>query len=180
MSPRSEWILGRLAGATSVALVLTVAATAGTIAWPRVASAVGLDRKAARAAAYPAGTTIDTPAAWHEDAPYTLVLFARATCAACEKAMPYLKTLTASLRGRAAVVYASAGVKFERADEVKYARAIGIGESQVHAAPDGLKVRVTPTLVLVNQRGEVLASFEGVGPGSKQAVITQALDGLLK
>ena len=180
MSPRSEWIVGRLAGATSVALVLMVAATAGTIVWPRVAGAVGLERKVVRTPAYPAGATIDTPAAWHQDTPYTVVIFARSTCAACEKAVPYLKGLTASLRGRAAVVYASAGVKLERAEEMKYARAIGIGESQVHAAPEGLKVRVTPTLVLVNQRGEVLASFEGVGPGSKQAVITQTLDGLIK
>ena len=180
MSPRSEWILGRLAGATSVALVLLAAVTAGTIAWPRVAGAVGLERKAARTPAYPAGATIDTPVAWHQDAPYTLVIFARSTCAACEKAAPYLKGLTASLRGRAAVVYASAGVKLERDEEVKSAQAIGVGGSQVPAAPDGLKVRVTPTLVLVNQHGEVLTSFEGVGPGSKQAVITKTIDGLLK
>ena len=180
MTPRAEWILGRLAGATSVALVLMVAATAGSIAWPRVAGAVGLDRNAVRAVAYPAGATIDTPPAWHQDTPYTLVIFARSTCAACEKAAPYLTGLIASLRGRAAVVYASAGVKLARAEELQAARAIGVGESQVHEAPAGLKVRVTPTLVLVNQRGEVLASFEGVGPGSKQAVITKTLDGLIK
>ena len=180
MSPRSEWILGRLAGATSVALVLMAAVTAGTIAWPRVASAVGLERKAVRTPAYPAGATIDTPVAWHQDAPYTLVIFARSTCAACEKAAPYLKGLTASLRGRAAVVYASAGVSLERAAWTWDSPMPIACAYFTSAAPDGLKVRVTPTLVLVNQHGEVLTSFEGVGPGSKQAVITQTLDGLLK
>ena len=179
MAPHTARTIERIATATSIGLGLLLTITVMTVAWPRVTSALGIERTApAPTTAYEAGTIIDTPDAWHRDAPYTLVLFARSSCGACQTASPYLKTLVGRVRAKGAVVLA--GSEQARDEDAAYARGLGLTGAEFRVTPAGLRVRATPTLVLVNREGRILGTWEGVGKEDRQASITQAIDVLMK
>jgi peroxiredoxin len=154
--------------------VLLLGATVVAVAWPRITHTLGVKPAAAREAAYRTGQTIDVPAEWYQSSPYTVLLFARASCGACQQAQPFFKQLVAGLKGRASVVLA--GSDQEREDDATYGRALGLKDPSLLVAPAGLKVRATPTLVLINQRGEILGAWEGVGPPEHQTTIAKAID----
>jgi thiol-disulfide isomerase/thioredoxin len=180
MTHTNDRALNRLSIAASLALVLMVGATTTYIAWPRVASAVGLKPAPPPPAppAYIAGQGIDVPAAWYASSPRTLILFARDSCVACQKAQPFLKTLVAGLENKASVVMAHpAGTDVE---DVAFAKGLGLADANIHVVTSNLRVKATPTLVLVNQQGEILAAWEGAGKGDRQAEIVKTINGLLK
>lgn len=161
----------------SVGFVLTLAVTTTIVVWPLIGPAGSAPAQAAPKPAYNAGEGIDVPAAWYQEAPHTLVLFAQAACGACQSAAPYLQTLRSHLEGRATLVVATPGA--QRDAEVEYAARIGVSDHAVYPAGPGLRVRVTPTLVLVNRKGDILGAWEGVGPEAKQQELTKAIDAAL-
>jgi hypothetical protein len=114
------------------------------------------------------------PAEWYRGSARTLVLFGQASCGACQDAKPFLQQLVSTLHGRTAVVVASPGNAL--ADDTAWAAAIGIPGTAVHAVPGRLRVRVTPTLVIVNQQGEILGAWEGIGPPDKHADLAYAIN----
>jgi len=172
----TDQFVGRTAAITNAGLVLILLVTAMTVAWPRVTNALGMRPKPAQLA-YRTGQTIDTPADWYQTSPYTLVVFARASCGACQQAQPFLKQLVSDLGAKGSVVLGSTGK--EPAEELGYGRTIGLDDTAVKVAPEGLRVRYTPTLVLVDQQGNVLASWEGVGPSTKQAQIVKTIQSIV-
>jgi peroxiredoxin len=165
----------KTASITNAGLVLILLVTAMMVAWPRVTNALGM--RHAPEPAYRAGQTIDTPADWYSSSSYTLVVFARASCGACQTAQPFLKQLVADLGSRSAVVLGTTGK--EPKEEVGYGESLGLAGEAVKIVPAGVRVRATPTLVLVNAQGQVLAAWEGVGPESKQAQIRQTVASLV-
>lgn len=169
---QSDRALSRLSLAASFGLVLMVAATAGYIGWPRVAAAIGI-RPDVPPPAYAAGQHIDVPRDWYERSSHTLVLFARASCGACDKAQPFLKSLVSSLNGRAAAVMAHPAATV--AEDSAFARGLGIADGDIRVVTADLRVRATPTLVLVDQQGAILAAWEGVGSPERQAEVTRAI-----
>jgi hypothetical protein len=176
MTTNTDVLVRRTTTILSGVLLCTVCATAAMVFWP--ASRPSAESAAAATApAYRAGESIDTPAAWHESSSHTLVLFAQAACGACQNAQPYLKSLVAHLEGRAAIVLATPGPR--REVELEYAAAIGIPESAVHASPRTARARVTPTLVVVDRTGRILAAWEGVGPEDRHDALTRAIDGAI-
>lgn len=180
MNPRSDKTLRRLSVAASIGFMLMVGATTTYIAWPRVAGAIGIKPAPPPPAppAYVAGQQVDVPAEWYNTARHTLVLFARESCSACQKAQPYLQTLVESVKGRASVVMAHPAGNEE--SDALFARSMGIPEANRHIVKTRLRVKATPTLLLVNQQGAILAAWEGAGRTEKQAEITKTIHGLLK
>ena len=154
-------------------MTVALAASALVVAWPRVTHALGIKPKPP-AAAYSAGDRVDVPADWYRSSPRTLVLFARASCGACEKAQPFLKDLATRISGKSAFVVAG-GVETKEEDAT-FARSLGATESSIKTTPPGVRVRATPTLVLVDDRGIVLDAWEGVGPAEKQGAIVKAIE----
>src|SRR5688572_30512368 len=112
MALEPDVLLRRVSMVTSALLVIVLTATGLAIAWPRITAAMGA-RPAPAPPAYRTGETVDVPAAWYSQSPRTLVLFAQASCGACQTAQPYLQQLIGHLRDRAAVVVASPGTAFE-------------------------------------------------------------------
>ena len=168
-------MLGGAAMTTIVTCALLLAGTAGTVAWPRLRHTLGVrPAAAAAAAAYRTGQVVDVPADWYQSSPYTVVLFARAACGPCQTAQPFFKQLVTDLKGRAAVVLV--GGDDDREGDVGYGRSLGLKDTGIQMAPEGLKVRATPTLVLVNQRGEILGAWEGVGTATRQTTIAKAIE----
>jgi thiol-disulfide isomerase/thioredoxin len=172
VNARTEKLVEKSASLTNAGLVLLLLVTAMTVAWPRATSALGMKPRAIEPA-YKTGQTIDTPSEWYASADHTLVVFARASCGACQNAEPFLKQLVADLGAKSAVVLGSNGK--EPNEELGYARALGLSETSVRVVPTGLRVRSTPTLVLVDRQGQVLAAWEGVGPEKKQKEIRASL-----
>ena len=72
-----------------------------------------------------------------------------------------------------------AGGSTTQGEDAAYARSLGTPDASIKTSPADLRVRSTPTLVLVNQRGEILKAWEGVGPPDKQAAIARAIDAAL-
>ncbi|HUL74442.1 MAG TPA: hypothetical protein VLT86_15145 [Vicinamibacterales bacterium] len=177
MTPQdTDRFVGRTAAITNAGLVLILLVTAMTVAWPRVTSALGMRPKPVELA-YRAGQTIDTPADWYQASPYTLVVFARASCGACQQAEPFLKRLVTELSAKSAIVLGATGK--EPDEELGYGRAIGLDDAAVKVVPAGLRVRATPTLVLVDRQGQILASWEGVGPETKQMQIVKTIQSIV-
>jgi hypothetical protein len=173
MTGRENHALSRASVVASFSLVLGLAITVGYVAWPRVASALGVTPPKA-AAAYAAGQMADVPVEWYQHDAYTLVIFARASCGACEKAQPFLAGLVRHVQGRAGVVMA--GPASTHDEDVRFANSLGIGDARTHVVPSTARVRATPTLVLLNQRGLVVEAWEGVGSAEHQGEITKAVD----
>lgn len=179
MAPHTARTIERIATAISVALGLLLTTTVVAVAWPRVTSALGVEREAPiPTPAYEAGGQIDTPDAWYRESAHTLVLFARSSCGACQTASPYLTTLLARVKATGGVVLA--GSDQARDEDAAYARSLGLTDTEFQVTPAGLRVRATPTLVLVNRQGRILGAWEGVGKPDRQASITQAIDDLIK
>lgn len=170
---RSDRFLNRFSVTASIVLAVMLCTTLGVVFWPRVAAALGV-KPAPPAAAYVAGDRVDVPAAWYTRHPKTLVVFARAACGACQNAQPLLKTLAASvIAGGGGVTIA--GHRESPADDASFARSLGVPEEAIVVFPAGLRVRVTPTLILVSRDGTILHAWEGVGPDAKQQSITAAI-----
>ena len=172
MNERTDRLIDRVAIGTSIALLAVFAATLATLAWPRMTDALGGEPSAPEPA-YRAGAAIDTPKEWYQGAQYTLLLFARASCSACQTAQPFFKRLVNDIGATIRVVLVtSAG---EADEDAYFARGLGLEANAIRTAVPGLSVRVTPTLVLVDRQGTVLDAWEGVGPVEKQSEIAQSL-----
>ena len=172
----SDKAVNRLSIVATLGLVGMVVATAMYIGWPRVANALGLG-PAPPPPAYVAGQQVDVPAHWYNGADKTLLIFAKASCKACEKAQPFIKGLVGRVNGRAAAVMAHP--PGDPAD-LKFAQSLGITEDYVVTVGKGLRVKATPTILLLNKNGTVLDAWEGVGPPEKQSTIVKALDAALR
>ena len=66
------------------------------------------------------------------------------------------------------------------ADDTAFAKSLGITSDRIVVAGPGLRVRATPTLVLVNQNGTVIEAWEGAGPPERQSAIVKAIDVALR
>jgi thiol-disulfide isomerase/thioredoxin len=170
-------LVGRLATGVSVILGAVLIASVTVVFWPRVAQAIGL--KASSAAAPPAyrtGDRIDVPEAWYHNAAGapTLVIFGREACGACQQAQPFLKDLVShAVAGRVHVMFA--GSQDASQDDARFAKSLGLADESIVTAPEGLRVRLTPTLVLVSANGAVIGAWEGVGQDARRLEISRAI-----
>ena len=99
MTDRTDRVISRTAIVANATLALAFAVVTLTVAWPRVASAIGIRWAAPKSAAYRVNDRIDVPPDWYQSSGYTLVLFARSSCSACQAAHPFLQKLVGSLEG---------------------------------------------------------------------------------
>ena len=172
MDQQTDRLLSRTAGLANASLAVVLGVTLALVAWPRVERALGVEARP-EPPAYAVGQAIDVPAEWYRTSPYTLVVFARASCGACQTAQPFLQKLVADVRGKGQVVFASPGL--EPDSDREYAQQLGVAADLTRQVPAGLRVRATPTLVLVDRTGRILGAWEGVGPPDQQAVIQQSI-----
>ena len=136
-----------------------VALTVAAIASPTFRARLGF----ARAASYPAGSQIDVPGHLYASSPLTLLVFVRSNCAACQNAKPMFGTIRADLE-KIAVPTTLIVSGLHAVDEAAYAKDLGVAADHLVTLDLGAitKLQVVPTLVLVNQRGEVMYSAEGI------------------
>lgn len=170
-TPDSELnkLIGGLTTWTNVVLLVALALTIGLVVYPTLTGAGAETPAPPPPPAYEVGSVIDTPGDWHVGTPFTLVLFAQASCGACQRARPFLAEVVAEFSGRIPVVFVSPGA--DDGQEAAFAGTLGLEPSAVRRAPAGLRARVTPTLVLVNREGTILHVWEGLPPANQPAIL---------
>jgi thiol-disulfide isomerase/thioredoxin len=141
--------------------VALVAVTAAAVAFPSVGARLGF--ASTRPTSYTVGERVDVPASVYESSRVTLLIFARSTCSACQSAKPAFAAIAMQVdaipEAGVRVVTSSSGGRDERA----YARDLGLTDTQfVTISFDGLRLKVVPTVILVDQRGVVRFTSEGV------------------
>ncbi len=176
MTEQSDRLIRRATLAASTGLVLMVVATAGYIMWPRLTSQMGV--RAAAPPPYTAGQKIDVPSDWYTGSPHTLIVFARASCAACEKAQPFLKQLVQHMNGRGVPMMAHPPGAPE--DDAIFARTLGVAPEHIKLTTEGLRVRATPTIVLVDWQGRVVNAWEGAARAEDRVAMLAAVDALVR
>lgn len=169
-------LLTRLTVAAAVASLVLVAVTAIVLARPDLRDAVGLGP----ASAYAVRGRIDAPPEVYRTSPYTLVVFARSTCAVCRSAVPFLTTLVreAAADGVAVRLVSSAPVA---PDERAFAETWGLDPAAIVGVDlRSMRVRHVPTIVLVDREGEIHYAREGAIPAAAQDELLRRLSSLTR
>jgi hypothetical protein len=168
-------VLDKFSVAASIVLAVTLCTSLGVVFWPRISATLGMTSKPAPPPpAYVAGDRVDVPSEWYSRHPKTLIVFARAACGACQTAQPFLQKLAASVLESGGGI-TIAGHRESPADDASFAKSLGVPDDAFVVFPAGLRVRVTPTLILVHRDGTILNAWEGVGPDTKQQTIVVAM-----
>lgn len=152
-----------------------VAVTLTYVGWPRITAEFG-SKPAPKPPAYAVGETVDVPAAWYSGADTTLILFARASCGACETAKPFLTKLVGVMNTRGAAYMAHPPTT--TVEDTQFGTSLGVKTERIVSVPAGVKVQATPTVLIVNRKGKIVGAWEGVGKDDKQAAILAAIDDL--
>jgi hypothetical protein len=169
-------LLGRLTVAAAVASLVLVAVTAIVLARPDLRDAMGLGP----APAYAAHSRIDVPPEVYRTSPYTLVVFARSTCAVCRSSVPFLATLVrkAAASGVAVRLMSSAPVA---PDERAFAETWGLDPAAIIGVDlRSMRVKHVPTVVLVDREGEIHFAREGAIPAAAQDELLNRLSSLTR
>ena len=171
----TDRLVGKTASLTNAGLVLILLVTAMMVAWPRVTTALGMRHaprrriaRARRSTRPPTGTP------------------RRATRSWCSRARVAAPARRRSRSSRSSWRISDPGARScsattgkEPKEEIGYGQSLGLAGESVKIAPAGLRVRATPTLVLVNAQGQVLAAWEGVGPEKQQQQIAKTIQSIV-
>ena len=158
--------------------MITLVATLGIVAWPRVTHALGIKPKPATMPYIPGGH-IDTPADWYS-VPTSDADRLRASGLRRVPEGAAVLSVSSSSSSPAARRWWWLAAPMLAIRTRQFARLIGVNDAGVQTVPAGLRVRATPTLVLVDRQGRILAAWEGVGPPEKQNAIARRMDEILK
>lgn len=156
----------RAATTVSIACVTVVAVSALVMAVPALRQRWGYTFAVP---VYAVGDRIDLPATIYGASPLTLLIFSRAGCGACQTAKSALTSLIARLQEQASVGTVMLVRDGSESAEREYLREIGLDDSRLVTVNfASLRVARVPTLVLVDRRGEVRYTLEGVPTAGEQ------------
>jgi hypothetical protein len=144
------------------------------VVFPGLRRILGLEQAAS---GYRAGERVDLPSDAYADASQTLILFVRSSCVGCQEAKPlFVDMVRWAFSNRIsvkAVVPSS-----NRESHVNYARGLGLTDDSVLPDPiRGFRVRVVPTVLLVDRTGLILQASEGGGEALHQLLARTTLGG---
>lgn len=161
-------VIGRTA-LVITAMCLVGLTVTGVLAIPGVRAHLGLSP--IRPISYAVGSHIDLPSSIYAATPYTLILFARSSCDACQRAKSVLADLAAQVanESNARVILVTGMSNVE--DDAAYGRQLGVNEaSQIRLDLTKLQLRQVPTIVLVDRNGQVERDWEGPSPDEQRAI----------
>jgi hypothetical protein len=113
------------------------------------------------------GSASGLPPEWHESAKPTVVIFVSGACAACRQASPFHRALRSS--GQGAGLRVVTALTSTSDDPAAYAGS----ESQsphdvVRFDATGSRLRLIPTILIIDRNGVVIEEKEGVLPEAEQ------------
>lgn len=157
----SDVLVRRIATGVGVACVAALSLTAAMAAVPALKGRVGWSTPPPLS--YVVGSAVDLNASLYDATPRTVFIFARSSCGACQRSKPQMAALVRELAAHndTCVVLVTPPNAVE--DTEFFAREIGLDSSRIaRVAPASLRVRVVPTVVVVDRHGTVLLGKEGV------------------
>jgi hypothetical protein len=173
----TERLIGKVATAVTIGCVAVVAITVAALAMPSLRARLGFPP--GRSASYSVGQRIDVPANLYDSSPLTLLVFARSSCSACQRAKPVFADIARRLSApsSARILLVTSSTRHE--DEVSYVRDLGLDESHLVTLDGaGLRLQVVPTLVLVDRLGEIHYASEGVPTAAQEDDLLRAVASL--
>lgn len=173
----SESQIRRLATGVALICVALVVCTLAFGLSPRLRKALGFGPTTA--ASYTVGEQVDLPSAEFEAAPITVVLFARSTCGTCQRSAPTFAAMFGQVRPDPGVRIRLIANGANHVDEVAYAHTVGLGEPDMRTLDvTHLRLRVVPTLLLLDRRGTIHYSSEGLPSPAQQDEFQRAVTSL--
>lgn len=113
---------------------------------------------------------IDIPAAWRSQSEFTLIIFGRDSCPACQASTDFHKALAAAAEANG--VRAVAALTASMGDPAQFAAALGVSPDRaIRANPAPEHLKSVPTVIVVNRNGDVLKKTEGVLSADKQRAL---------
>ena len=130
--------------------------------------------------AYAAGQSIDVPQSVYRGSRRTVIIFVQDWCEACRKAKPIFAELSrniSTIEGVRMVLVPPGGYS---AEEIRYAQDIGLAATAVeHLRGEAVRVQIVPTLVVVDNTGQILFAHVGVPrQGEERAFLRATLRSL--
>jgi hypothetical protein len=170
---RADRLMGRLAALGSVVFIVMLAALVVRFFWTPIS------RKGPPA--YSIGDSLDLPPDTYNASPFTVVVFSRSTCDACQQSKPFHKTLVA-LTTTNANTRLVLSTPLNAREEAAYAGELGLEPSAVRPWLAGKKprVHVVPTVVLVNARGDILGSWESLASDAAEHEIVSTITSIVR
>jgi hypothetical protein len=163
----------RAATAITIACGLVLAGTALLLFSPSLRARLGFGGP--HAPAYVEGDLIDVPRNLYASTSATVLIFARSSCSVCQRAQPSFAASVRQLRTLPGVAVRLVPTGAKSDDEAAYGRAIGLSEAEITpVAVQTLRLRVVPTVVVVDRNGRIQFSAEGVLSGAQEGALRQA------
>lgn len=154
--------------------LLALAGTVALVVSPSLRGRVGIG-PATDGPSYAVGERVDIDAASYTSSPLSVILFARSTCAACQRSAEFHKQVVATARSYGiptVLVTPSTDVDAERV----YADSLGITAAHVFQAPPGtIRLRSVPALMVVDASGLIRDVWFGAPDAATQTTIFAAL-----
>lgn len=173
----SDAFVRRLSTLVVGVCLLALAATLALVVSPSLRERVGVG-PAAEPPPYAAGDRVDIDASVYSSSPLSLILFARSTCAACQRSSDFHKQVVAAGKTHGVptvLVTPSTDADAERV----YAEGLGIGSAQVYQAPPGsIRLRAVPALMVVDSSGLIRHVWFGASDAAAQPTILAAVTAL--
>lgn len=120
------------------------------------------------------GTKLSVPDVDWQGNQKTVLLALQKGCKFCTESMPFYKTLIEKSKQKGVRLVAVLPNSHE--ESVQYLKENGVEIQEVKQAQlDSIDVRGTPTLILVNDKGEVLNSWIGKLPAQKEREVQDSL-----
>ena len=113
---------------------------------------------------------IEIPAAWRSHSEYTLIIFGRDSCPACQASADFHKALTAAAEANG--VRTVAALTASIGDPARFAASLGVSPDRaLRANPAPAHLKSVPTVIVVNRNGDILKKTEGVLSADKQRAL---------
>ena len=164
-------VVRRLVTVTTAGVGLVLVSTLVTALTPSLRWPFGAEQEYQRI--YRQGDRTELPSMLGLDFDNAVLIFARSSCGGCQRAKGFLRSLVAAVQARSTsnILILSQGKDRER--EAEYAHAIGLPAESLLGMPAGFRVRVVPTLLVVDRTGTVLLVREGMpeGPHEQAALL---------
>jgi thiol-disulfide isomerase/thioredoxin len=162
-----------LSKVADIALILTCLVVGGVVVMRQFARSPS---EATSADTYQPGETVALPAVDFSTAEQTAVIVVKRECAFCTKSMPlYRKLGQASAKAPGALGFVI--VSLNSVEETRaHLKSEGVVATHVLSVQSGhLRIRATPTLVIVNRDGRVVKTYVGMLSGSQEEEVRRQL-----
>lgn len=173
----SDAFIRRLSTTVVVVCLLALAGTVALVVNPSLRARVGVG-PAPEPPPYAVGGHVDIETAAYSSSPVSLILFARSTCAACQRSADFHRHVVAAGKTHGfptVLVTTSTDAPAERV----YAEGLGIAGTRVYQArPGSIRLRAVPALMVVESSGLIRHVWFGAPDAATQTTILAAVTAL--